>query len=878
MKRKNLYWILSLAVLAACTASLKEQEEQSAARVATAEQTSALIPGEVIIQVSEDLAEQLAEGGAQTKSVALNAVFDGLGVTRIERLYPDAGEWEPRHRAAGLHRWFRVIYDPAAQPATKAATDFSVVDGVLYAQPQRRARSTAYFNDPLAPQQWALYNDGTVPEGDYTTPGGSYKAGCDINVEAVWDNYTAGTSDVIVGVIDEGVQMDHPDLAAITIPGGANGSKSFVTNYPGYTIYPDDHGTHVAGIIAAVNNNEEGVSGIAGGGNGKGGVRILACPFLHENPDDPEHPFQGSAYNAMVWAADHGAVIAQNSWGNVYSSQEEAMADNVGAMGPAIDYFIQYAGCDADGNQLPDSPMKGGVVIFAAGNETRQIGWPAAYEPVIAVGSVSAQFTRAYYSNYGDWVDICAPGGDAHQQTRILSTVKDSKYGMMQGTSMACPMVSGVAALIVSYFGGQGFTNEMLKERLLGGANATKVSSALEIGPLVDAMGAFTHSGAYPPEPASGVTVSAKSNFITANWKVTADVDDGKAYGYLFVAAQDAETLRRLSPRKLPSSVQSTTVEVGTRSVGDDISVTLGGFEFETAYEVAVFAYDYAGNYSSLSDIVSVTTGKNNPPKVETDYKGDYKVKPFLSLSVNYSVSDPDGHSYTVKVDPASDAFTYAMNDGVVQVKIFGNRAPHGVYTAHIVATDEFGAETDYPVEYEILENHAPKVVAEMDNLQFGTVGASQTLDMTQYIQDEDGETLTYSVTMTEQNVAHLNPNANSLILTTLGYGLTSVTVTATDACKASCSVSFMILVRNESRPVDLYPVPVTTTLNIRPGTEGQIAVSVSNKAGATVWSGSGAAGPFAPMTVDLSGQAGGIYYVRVEGAGINDTYTIAKK
>ena len=143
---------------------------------------------------------------------------------------------------------------------------------------------------------------------------------------------------------------------------------------------------------------------------------------------------------------------------------------------------------------------------------------------------------------------------------------------------------------------------------------------------------------------------------------------------------------------------------------------------------------------------------------------------------------------------------------------------------------------------------------------------------------DEDGEPLTYTITTSDQNVAHLNPNGDSIQLTTLGYGLVTATVTATDACKASASVTFRILVRDETRPVDLYPIPVVSALNIRPGTSGQITVSISNKAGAVVWSGESAVTPFDPLSVDLSGVAGGSYYVTLQGAGTDGTYPIVKR
>jgi hypothetical protein len=131
---------------------------------------------------------------------------------------------------------------------------------------------------------------------------------------------------------------------------------------------------------------------------------------------------------------------------------------------------------------------------------------------------------------------------------------------------------------------------------------------------------------------------------------------------------------------------------------------------------------------------------------------------------------------------------------------------------------------------------------------------------------------------MTESDVVHLNASADKLVLTTRGYGFTTATVTATDACKASCSFSFNVLIRDDARPLDVYPNPVVDKLNIRPGQEGQLEVTVTNKVGATVWSGSATVGPFNPMSIDLSGQPGGVYYVHVQGNGVDERYTIAKK
>ena len=344
--------MFALLLLAGCTATLQDTsvtEPDTDARSRQVQgQESSLIPGSMIIEVTDELADQLATGALQTKSTSVNAAFEGLGVAKIERVFPDAGEWEPRHRAAGLHRFFRVTYNPEAAPATKAAVDFSALDGVLSASPARRIRSEAYFNDPQASKQWALYNNGTPP-----ILGGDAVAGCDINVQPVWSSFTGGSSNVIVAVVDGGVQMDHPDLSAAMVPAGENGSWSFVEGHTGAIIAPTHHGTHVAGIIGAVSNNGVGISGIAGGLDGQGGVRILSCAVFMTDPSDPEKELWGDTADAMVYAADHGAVIANNSWGYSFESEAEAergarqFDERPSALKSAIDYFTDHAGMDA---------------------------------------------------------------------------------------------------------------------------------------------------------------------------------------------------------------------------------------------------------------------------------------------------------------------------------------------------------------------------------------------------------------------------------------------------------------------------------------------------------------------------------------------------
>ncbi|MCR4824156.1 MAG: S8 family serine peptidase, partial [Bacteroidales bacterium] len=254
--------------------------------------TDSRIPGAAIVRLSEEAADAFAIEDYPDIATA-------LGVSSAERVFPDAGEFEDRHRAAGLHRWYSIRYDEEVS-RTKARDGLAALPGVeSVAFPHRKVRR-GYFNDRYLDDQWHFVNDGSL--------GSAFKAGIDINVLPVWQEYTTGNSNVIVAVLDGGIDLKHNDLAGVVLPAGNNGSRNFLSGYSALNIPADDHGTHTAGIIGAINNNGIFCSGIAGGSNGTGGVRLMSCVIFDET-DEKESSGDEEA-QALVWAADHGAVIA----------------------------------------------------------------------------------------------------------------------------------------------------------------------------------------------------------------------------------------------------------------------------------------------------------------------------------------------------------------------------------------------------------------------------------------------------------------------------------------------------------------------------------------------------------------------------------------
>lgn len=461
-------------------------------------------------QVAQMIAEAGLDGSRVTRSgdITLDTLLQTIGTCSIERVFAVDSSAEERTAESGLNLWYVVRFDSSKVAVEDVARRFARLGQVQKVDVNRTikraytgkatplseskveravASTRAQMTDPLLPAQWNIIN-----HGDLFVKDGVVKSvkDADVQVEKAWERST-GDSSVIVAVLDEGIFVEHPDLLPniwvnegeslrSDVDADGNGYKGDVYGYNFVhqsgkivwdDVYDSGHGTHVAGVISAVNNNGVGISSVAGGdGGADSGVKIMVCQIFSGNVATSIL----STVRAIKYAADNGAVVLQCSWGyvspcaNVYDwgaagfgSKEEWIAGSP-LEREALEYFTHYAG-SANG------AVEGGIAVFAGGNESAAAaGYPGAAEEYISVAATAADFTPAVYTNFGPGTTISAPGGDqdyyydyvddTHNYGEvgcILSTlpyhIAPSGYGYMEGTSMACPHVSGVVALGISY-------------------------------------------------------------------------------------------------------------------------------------------------------------------------------------------------------------------------------------------------------------------------------------------------------------------------------------------------------------------------------------------------------------------------------------------
>ncbi len=589
--------------------------------------SDALVNGVFHVKVSESAKSgiSLSNAGdvAQMGISSIDALSAQFDAQRIERMFPTDQRHAERHAKWGLDRWYRVYLAEDAESITRSAVsafhsdaNVEMADHVLQKQQvgtrvERTERVHSLIesveqgqldvtNDPLYGDQWHFNNTGQT--------GGTPDA--DIDLPEAHD-IEMGSSDVIVQVIDSGIELDHPDMQGSywinpneEEDGTDTDGNGYVDDIYGYNfadgtaspeivdpaVESNSHGLHVSGTIAARNNNNEGVASVAGGdGTADSGVRIMTGLTFGSN-------VTGFA-EALIYGADNGAIISNNSWG--YTSPgvfEQPVLD-------AIDYFVAEAGG-------PDAPMDGGIVVVAAGNSNSDDEWyPGYYEPAFTVAGTQHNDDKYSGSNFGDWVDISAPTGEAFSHPTISTLhTQQGTYGgdVWVGTSMAAPHVAGAAALIAS--NQPGFTAEQVQSRLVATGDETIASEP--IGPRVNAFAALSAEDT-PPDPITDLAVVTPNNItpgavVNLQWTATGEAgSEGTATGYDLRYSTDG-------PIDSEAAFDAATPIEGLpapQEAGEPESFTAEGLPFEEEVHFSIKAIDALGNRSDLSNSPSAETG-----------------------------------------------------------------------------------------------------------------------------------------------------------------------------------------------------------------------------------------------------------------------------
>lgn len=592
-------------------------------------------PDIVRVKLTREAADRIAstigvEGVVQASSVTpfstgvttFDAVCRNLNAVQMKRVFRYSKKFEKRHRKAGLDLWYEIKIGDNVQPYS-AVKSLNVLSEVTHAEtvmiPTMYADDMP-TNDPYLPRQWHYKNTGQS--------GGT--SGADINLFEAWKK-TKGSKDVIVAIIDGGLLLEHPDLKRNLWVNEAeyNGEKgkdndgndyindiygwNFVDNTP--FISPHFHGTHVAGTVAAENNNGEGVAGVAGGTGNGDGVRLMSCQIFAG-----KYQTTATATNfaePFMYAADNGAVIAQCSWGwNQAGYVEKAVLE-------AIDYFIENAGRDKDtGEPLPNTKMAGGIVFFASGNLGLEgLYYPGCYKNVIAVAATDHENKMTTYSNYGTWIDIVAPGGyvtRGSDNEGIWSTSVSGGYEPMEGTSMACPHVAGVAALVLSSVGHQAYTPELLWTRMKNACiNLDDLNpdfaGYMGVG-IIDAAKAVQVDDGIPPNAVTDLTTSViAQDYIDVTFTAPADPDNVSAARY--------DLRYSLTPITNANFDELSGIVADARVAGSTENMRLENLTPQTEYYIALKSRDIWGNSSDLSNILQVST--SSLPKVAVNIPSD---------------------------------------------------------------------------------------------------------------------------------------------------------------------------------------------------------------------------------------------------------------
>ena len=509
--------------------------------------TPPYLPGEVILKFKSTATQN-----------DMNQVYAELGGTKVK----------------GLGRIKAELRRLGTMSVEDAVTRYRNHPKIEYMEPNYIVEAEEIPNDPMFTQLYGLQNTGQT--------GGT--AGADIHATQAWDVFT-GSSSALIGIIDTGIDYNHPDLAANVwtnpgeIPGNSvdDDNNGYVDDVHGYDFINNDgdpfddngHGSHVAGTIGAVGDNGVGVVGV------NWTVKMMGLKFLSSGGSGST----ADAIEAVTYATMMGVRLTSNSWGGGGFSQ--GLLDAINAANTAGILFVAAAG--NSGANTDTSPH-----------------YPSAYASpnIISVAATDHNDNLASFSNYGaTTVDLAAPG------VNILSTFPGNQYGSISGTSMATPHVSGALGLIFGRFPGIGHASA--KNLLLTFVDPkASLAGKCVTGGRLNAFLPIADPDSIPPGTIDDLAVGAAgSNWLVLNWQATGDDGEtGTASAYVVKVSTAPITEATFDAAiTVPNSL-----DPGTPGTAE--TLTVPGLDFSTTYYFAVKARDEFGNTGAISNPAYGTT------------------------------------------------------------------------------------------------------------------------------------------------------------------------------------------------------------------------------------------------------------------------------
>lgn len=487
MKLSPYLFLTLLPLLSACgllggnTSPLSETcytdpQPSGAAQLALGNKRAAYVPGRLLVSYRDSTVTRSfgAQGrGIKTPTLEATArsVRQSYGLKVTGRLGPDSLS--------------EIVSVPTDSSVTELATRLKRDPRVRYAEPDYYLYPLALPADPLPPSP--LPNDPFLSEQWHLLGFG---------VPQAWRLET-GAQNVVLAVLDSGVDLSHEDLAGRALPGCDvyNEDNDPNPGPPSQLGADQRHGTHVAGIALASGDNAKGVAGVA-----YSGVRLLPVKVFDDSGTDSERTATSVVAKAIRWAA---GLSVEGMNRNPYPAHIINLS--LGGKGNGPEGTVETLN-----EAVQDARNEGSLVIAASGNSSSSdaIYAPANAPGALAVGSVDDDYTRSYFSNYsaaGRTVDLMAPGGlGGNSCGAVYSTLSpafegatESAYGCERGTSMAAPFVAGVAALIWSQ--NSGLSDDEVEAKLLSSTSFTSRMNRAEYGAGVicadRALGAKTLCG-----------------------------------------------------------------------------------------------------------------------------------------------------------------------------------------------------------------------------------------------------------------------------------------------------------------------------------------------------------------------------------------------